>query len=72
MRFHTKFLRVQMRCAAYSKVLWTQKANGGFAPEPQIRTHGQVLQYTGDHVASVTAPFVGSPTYQPCIKVYGE
>lgn len=61
LRFHTKALRLLMRRATYSKVLWTQNANSGFAPEPPIRTQGQVFQNAGDHLPSSYCSFCGQP-----------
>lgn len=50
--------------ATYSKVLGTQKAKGGFAPEPRIRTQGQRFQNAGVVPHQVMAPSVGSSMCQ--------
>lgn len=59
--------------ATYSKVLGTQKAKGGVAPEPRIRTQGQRFRNAGVVARQVVAPSAGSSTCQvPCAVQQGR
>ena len=68
LRFHTKSLRLLMRCATYSEAWWTQNKQWFCTWAAPVTTQGQVLQDAGDHLPSSYCSLWAAL----CVRFHGE